>query len=171
VNCPLLEDKELRKLVNKFGVGSVFAYPAIEGTCVSGDILEGTISLLETGQTINVEGYTESAQRLFAEAEAVGNSLFITGFSDATNAPFASGASMTVVSLKGTDASLELDLVLADRFTIDSSSYPFVDTEDFLVVGANGDFEVTGRLKGSAQIFNSPLENEPFSVSGIICVK
>jgi len=168
--CPLLEDKKLRKLVDKFGVGSVFAYPAVQGTCVSGENLVGTITMA-TGETINVEGYTESAQRLFSEADAIGNSLFITGFSDTTHALFASGAAMTVVSLKGVDSRFELDLVLGDRFTIDYTSYPSVDTEDFLVLGAAGDLSVTGRLKGSAEIYNSPLTNEPFSVSGFICVK
>ena len=169
--CPLLEDKKLRKYVDKFGVGSIFAYPAVEGTCVSGENLVGTITMFETGETIEVEGYSESAQRLFSEADAIGNSLFITGFSDTTNAPFASGAAMTIVSLKGINNSFKLDIVLADRFTIDYSSYPFVDTEDFLVLGAAGDLKVTGRLNGSAEIYNSPLTNEPFSVSGIICVK
>jgi hypothetical protein len=177
LDCPLLEDEELRKLVDKFGVGSVFAYPAVVGSCFSGSNLEGTITMLKTDQTIYVEGYSESAQRLFAEAEAVGNPLFISGTSDnTTGSPFASGAAMTVVSLKGISTSFELDLVLADRFTIDYSDWlpPFVDTEDFLVVGAKGDLTVSGRLNGSAEISSfpgSPFYKEPLSVSGIICVK
>ena len=32
--CPLLEEKELRKLVDKFGAGTTFAHPQIPGFCL-----------------------------------------------------------------------------------------------------------------------------------------
>jgi hypothetical protein len=171
--CPLLEDRELRKLVEKFGTGSTFAYPAVPGTCVSGTGLSGSITLLQRGTIIEVEGYSESAQRLFVEAEAVGDSLFISGINE-DGKPFASGAAMTVVSLQGVDSDLNLDLVLADRFTIDYSTYPFLDTEDFSVAGSKGDWAVAGRLSGSAQIFDvppEPIRDAPFNVSGYLCLK
>lgn len=182
MDCPLLEEPKLRKLVEKFGPGSIFAYPAIPGTCVSGEYLEGTIRLLKTQQVIHVEGFSESAQRMFVEAEVFGNPLSLTGIADTSDPQqpkaFASGAAMTIVALKGIDSCFNLNLVLADRFTLDysglDSGEPVVSTEDFLVVGARGDLRVTGRLKGTAYINalpGEPLVNEPFSVSGTICVK
>ena len=81
---------------------------------------------------------------------------------------------LTVVSLKGISTSFELELVLADRFTIDYSEYPFVDTEDFLVVGTKGDLKASGRLNGLAKIYsfpNTPLKDQTLSVSGMLCVK
>jgi hypothetical protein len=175
LGCPLLEDKELRKLIDKFGVGSVFAYPAIPFTCVSGTNLTGTIKI--GNKDIAVDGFSESAQRLFPEAAALDpeNPLFIIGVAGPSlQVPFASGAAMTVVSLTGESGSFSLDLVLADRFSINNSIFPAVDTEDFLVVGAKGDYAAVGRLTGFAQIDaqpGAPLENEPLTVSGTICLK
>jgi hypothetical protein len=172
IDCPILEDEYLRKLVDKFGVGSVFAYPAILGTCVSGSDLQGTLTL--NGQDISIVGSSESAQRLFAEAGALDmdNPLFIDGGS------FISGAAMTIVSLQAADNSFNLDLVLADRFTIDFSGFPSTgtstDTEDFLVVGSKGDYKATGRLTGSGDIYadpGAPLQNETLMVTGILCLK
>lgn len=174
-DCPLLEDNELRRLVNKFGNGNVFPYPDQPqpglDTCVSGSNLTGTVTWLDSGDVIQVNGYSESAQRFFAEAGAIGNPLFISGTTD-TQVPFASGAAMTVAVLTGND--FDLKLVLDDRFTVDYSSYPFVDKETFLVIGSKGDFKARGRLLGSADVYSTPgnpLANEPLSLSGTICLK
>lgn len=185
MDCPLLEDAKLRKLVDRFGVGSTFAWPAIAFTCISGTDLSGKITIGKN--VILVEGYSESAQRLLPEAEAIGGppgSLFLTGLADKLvfsegnqtpdpiSVPFGSGAALTVVAMKG--KGFKLDLVLADRFTIDYSKFPPLDTEDFLVIGAKGDYEATGRLTGLAEISASPgepLDLEPLSVSGTLCLK
>ena len=55
--------------------------------------------------------------------------VFLMGTSQ--NGAFVSGAAMTVVSLEGVNEYFKLELVLSDRFTIDLSTYPFVNTEDF----------------------------------------
>ena len=172
--CPLLDDKKLRKLVDKYAVGSVFVHPN-QGppyTCLSGTINDGTIELND--KTINVKGTTESAQRIFPEALAVNPSMFgvfLTGISyDSTF--FASGAAVTIVSLKDKDANLDLQIVLDDRFTIDLSTFPYIDTEEFNVIGAKG-ASVKGRLTGIAEISappGEPILEAPFSVTGNICI-
>jgi hypothetical protein len=66
--CPLLEKKELRKLVDKFGAGTVFAHPAIPGTCLSGTVDSASLEFLDNNSEIEINpslSYTESAQRLF----------------------------------------------------------------------------------------------------------
>ena len=170
--CPLLEQKKLRKLVDKNLPGTVFAYP-FPGTCLSGTVISGTV-VTEQG-TVEVSGTTESAQRFFPEALAVNPSqggVFLSGVSQ-DGIPFVSGAAATIVSIQGVDAPLDLTLVLSDRFTIKFDSYPFIDTEDFEVVGADG-ASVTGRLTGIAQIFSDPsgpIVDAPFTVQGQICIK
>ncbi len=170
--CPLLEDRRLRRLVNRHGVGNIFAYPTIPGTCLSGTDLTGTITSYDG--VVYVTGSSESAQRLFPEAAAINpelGGLFLTGNSE--NGAFASGAAMTVVSLEGQNAPLNLQLVLSENFTIDFSVFPFVDTEDFLIVGANG-ANVIGHLVGQALISNVigvPIIDAPFTVNGNICIK
>jgi len=97
--------------------------------------------------------------------------VFLMGTSQ--NGAFVSGAAMTVVSLEGVNKYFKLELVLSDRFTIDLSTYPFVNTEDFLVIGAKG-AQVKGRLTGTALISNQigdPIVEAPFTVSGNICIK
>jgi hypothetical protein len=169
--CPLLEQKELRKLVDKNLSGTVFAYPLVPGTCVSGTITEGTIKTDEG--TVNVSGTTESAQRFFPEALAVnpsGGGVFLAAFSQ-DNIPFASGAAATIVSVQGVD--LDLQLVLSDRFSLKLDSFPIIDTEDFEVVGAEG-ASATGRLTGIAEIYQFPpeaIDNAQFTVQGQICIK
>jgi hypothetical protein len=67
-DCPLLQDKNLRKLVNKFGVGTTFAYPAITGTCLSGTVNNGGTLEIADGPIISIDAaksYSQSAQRLF----------------------------------------------------------------------------------------------------------
>jgi len=168
--CPLLNDKSLRKLVDKHFYGTAFAYPLVSGTCLSGRDLVGTVG----GE--DVTGTTESAQRLFPEAKAVNpdnGGLFLVGLSldefQMPDMPFASGAAATVVSLQG--ESIDLQLVLSDRFTVNLATG--VDTEDFEVVGANG-ASVTGRLQGQAYVAaapGQPLADVEFRVSGPICIK
>lgn len=174
LDCPLLENKDLRRYVNKFGVGSTFAYPAVPGTCMSGTNLVGTLTV--PGRTpIEVTGYTRSAQMQFAEAEEVGDLLMIAGISQ-TGIPFASGAAMTVASLRGRTVPLKLDLVFSDRFTVDYSPRvpPFIDTEDFVIVGSGGDLSALGRLTGKATIEQAPglpISDALLEVTGTICLK
>lgn len=163
--CPLLQDKQLRKLVDKNFFGTAFAWPAVPGTCVSGRDLSGFVG------SVPVTGTTESAQRLFPEALAInpGNGgLVITGGS-ADGLPFLSGSAATVVSVEG--ESLALKLVLSDRFTVNLVSG--LDTEDFEVIGADG-ASVTGRLTGQAVITSppgEPFQNVDFTVQGAVCIK
>ena len=81
---------------------------------------------------MEVTGYSESAQRIFAEALAVGSSpLNISGLT-AAGIPFLSVAATTVVVLENTHDDFELTLVLDDRATINLITS--VDTEDFRIV-------------------------------------
>jgi hypothetical protein len=170
-NCPLLEDPELRKFIERYASGTTFAYPnpdpMVSGTCMSGEIVTGTITL--PNQTpIAVRGRTESAQRFFPEAAALGNPLLMNGVT------FVSGAAYTVVSLTGASSKFKLNLAFSDRFTVNYGVFPFRDTEDMLVVGSSGNFSVTGRLTGTAEIFTPPgmpIVNAPFTVAGSLCVK
>ncbi len=170
--CPLLEKNKLRRRVNKHGVGNVFLYPSIAGTCVSGSNLTGTITSADG--VIDIIGSSESAQRASVEAMEVNptqGGMFLMGTSQ--NGAFVSGAAMTVVSLEGVNEYFKLELVLSDRFTIDLSTFPFVNTEDFLVIGAMG-ARVKGRLAGTALISNQigdPIVNAPFTIDGNICIK
>jgi len=171
--CPLLKDKELRKLVDKYLTGSVFAYPDIPGTCLSGEISEGSITI--GGQTLAVSGSTESAQRFFPEAAAVdpGNrGLLIFDFT-VDNRPFVLGAAATIVTLQGADSEFNLRLVLDDRFGVTlTPTFEVVDTEEFTVIGAEG-ASVRGRLMGTATLggFPPPIQNAAFTVAGDLCMK
>lgn len=173
LKCPLLEDKKSKKLIKTFMFGSIFAYPKIPGTCVSGDNLTGTILL--KGKKIQVHGYTESAQQLFPEAKRVGDSLLISGVSNKTGELFVSGAATTLISLSGIYENFEAKLLMFDRFTIDFSSWPIINTEDFFVIGSKGNLKkATGRLLGVAEITSpppAPQDRVPFRVTGTICVK
>lgn len=162
--CPLLDDRELRKLVDKFGTGYTFAGP---GTCMSGTILSGS-TITAGGKQIAVQGSTESAQRYLPEGAAVygSPSLFLDG------GGFISGAAMTVVSLSLSNPKSALTLVLDDRFTINKTSG--LDTEDMLVLGSSGNFAATGRLVATG--YSIPDEYgsthlSPLSVSGTLCMK
>lgn len=172
--CPLLQQKRLRKLVDKYAFGTLFAYPTAPGSCISGAITSGSVTTAE-GST-NVTGTTESAQRIFAEASAVHaplGGLFLPGAS-MSGTQFISGAAMTAVSLEGAgDSKFKLELLLDDRFTIKLDGFPFVNTEDFNIVGSEGRPAV-GRLLGIASIAGdptAPLVDVPFSVTGTICLK
>ena len=171
--CPLLEEKKLRKLVDRYLTGSVFAHPLVPGTCLSGVISEGTMTM--AGEARRVVGRTESAQRFFPEAAAVNpqyGGLFVAGMSD-EGKTFIAGAAATVVILRGTDSDVSLGLVLDDRFSVSpSDGYPSLDIEDFNVVGAVG-ASVRGRLRGTASLFSPapPIANAEFAVEGNICLK
>lgn len=166
--CPLLDDPRLRSLVNQFASGTSFAHPVFPATCMSGVIGGGTLTIAGRAP-VEVRGHTESAQRLFPEAAALGNPLFMSGVSSV------SGAAITVVTLTEPDSKYLSDLVLSDRFTINyASTPPFRNTEDMLVVGAAGKFAALGQVAGTAMISNAPGEpivGAPFTVSGTLCMK
>lgn len=170
--CPILENRKLRKLVNKFGAGDVFLYPAVPGTCISGRNLTGTLT--SEDNVIEVTGSSESAQRAFVEAIQINpeqGGMFMTGTSQ--NGGFVSGAAMTVVTLNGVHEDFNLKLVLSDRFTIDLSAFPFMNTEDFKIIGSKGR-RAKGRLTGTALItgqVGEPLVDIPFHIMGNICIK
>jgi hypothetical protein len=169
--CPLLEDGELRSLTNQFLSGTDFAYP-MPGTCVSGLITEGMFTIGE--RTEQVRGTTESAMRLFPEANATNPTMqgvFLGGTSQ-DGIPILSGAAATIVSVYGIDSDFAVQLVLSDRFTINMSEYPLIDTEDFQVLGAKG-ATASGRLTGRAEIWSppaAPLVDVVLSVRGRICL-
>ena len=170
-NCPLLEDPGLRSLVDSHAEGSHFAYPSVPGTCVSGRQLTGTV-VVEGKQVHQVQGFSESAQRFFAEGVALGNAALVTGLSD-TGKRFASGAALTFVSMQSTNSSLKLEVLMSDRFTIDYSVQPFVDTEDFVIVGHRGNARVAGRLTGVALVSaqpGQPIQSAPIRITGRICL-
>jgi len=170
-NCPLLEDKALRKLVDRFAVGTTFAYPAVPGTCAAGSDLTGTIT--PTGSSpIAVTGQTWSAQTLFPEAAALSNGLNpLTIFGTAQDGrPFMAGAAITVASIRSTSGLLRLDLVLSDRFAVDLATG--LDTEDFQILGSGGLAGVTGKLTGVAMIApGQPIVDAPMEIEGTICMK
>lgn len=170
--CPLLEDKGLRKLVDKNMFGTVFAYPALPGTCVSGIIQEG--STIDRGKGPEaVTGFTESAQRFFPEGAAVypsGGGVFLVGASQ-DGIPFASGAAATAVSLEAVAGKFKITVLASDRFTVNGATG--IDTEDFEVIGAK-EGDAVGRLTGTAQITApppAPLFEAPFQVQGRVCLK
>ncbi len=170
--CPLLEDKKLRQLVDENMFGTVFFYPAVPGTCVSGVIQEGsTIDIGEGPEAVT--GYTESAQRFFPDGASVnpsGGGLFLAGTSQ-DGIPFASGAAATAVSLETAKEKFKLTVLVSDRFTVNGLTG--IDTEDFEVIGASkGD--AIGRLTGIAQITApppAPIFEAPFQVQGQVCIK
>ena len=171
-DCPLLETKSLRKLLGKSATGAVFAYPVVPGTCISGANLSGSITRLDTQVPMLVSGTVHSAQRLYAEAAAVGDNLSIAGVN--LHGPFATGAAMSVVSLTGVSEAFAMQIVTDDRFVVDYSSYPALNTEEFLILDSTGDRTATGRLTGVARIHalpGTPLTNETFNIGGFVCLR
>jgi hypothetical protein len=170
--CPLLEERRLRRLVDRNFPGTVFAYP-IPGTCLSGVIVSGEMTTTEG--TITLGGTTESAQRFFPEAAAINparGGVFLSGVSE-EGVPFVSGAAATIANLVSADKSTDIQLVLTDRFTIKLDSFPFIDVEDLEIVGAKG-AAAKGRLAAVAQIFgdpSGPIVDALFSVQGEICLR
>jgi hypothetical protein len=169
LSCPLLEEKESRKLVDKFGVGTTFAHPAIPGSCLSGIVTNGTLRL-EDGSEIQIDAlasHTESAQRLFpVPSDQGGVNLFATSADETLQA----GAAMTAVHLEGEDTnsnSYKFDLLLDDHFLLTQYGE---DTEDFLIVGSKGDFKVSGRLTGKGQIISQQPLGIMFEVTGTVCM-
>ena len=168
--CPLLEDKELRKLVEKFGSGSTFAYPSIPYSCLSGEITGATLAGDNLG-TVNFDptlSYSESAQRFFPVPSDQGD---VSIFALSRDATLQAGAAMTAVHLEGVDEDGEvfrLDLLLDDHFLVNDTGE---DVEDFLVLGSAGPHKVHGRLTGQGQVLSVfPLIID-FEISGQVCVE
>ncbi len=169
VECPLLEKKKLRKLLNRFGVGATFAYPSIPGTCLSGTIAEGTLQL-DNGREIEIDptaSYTESAQRLFPVPDDQGGvNLFASSMDETLQA----GAAMTAMHLEGKDShgvDYKLDLLLDDHFLITPAGE---DVEDFLIVGSKGHYKVGGRLAGKGRIISAQPLGIIFEIAGPVCL-
>ena len=168
-SCPLLEEKKSRKLVNKFGDGTMFAHPAIPGSCLSGTVTSGTLRL-DDGSEIEIDpmaSNTESAQRLFPVPYDQGG---VNLFAISTDGTLQAGAAMTAVHLEGEDSeggSYKFDLLLDDHFLITPSGE---DTEDFLIVGSKGDYKVSGRLTGKGQIMSQWPLSIMFEVTGTVCL-
>lgn len=172
-NCPLLEEKKLRKLVDRFGVGTMFAHPVIPGFCLSGIVNGGTLQFIDRDTVVQIDtdsSYSESAQRLFPVPVNQGGVNLFAASSDGT---LQAGAAMTAIHLEGVDDagdSYEFDVLLDDHFLVTSSGE---DTEDFLVVGSRGDYKVSGRLTGRGQIISQPQEplKIEFQIEGFVCLK
>jgi hypothetical protein len=190
--CPLLLDKEPRKSINKFGVGSTFAYPAIPDTCLSGSLSTD----MTTPSTLTVGGveyqldpdlsYSESAQRLFPVPDGQGfpigtdfNGTSVTDLDgspnlfawDAIPASLQAGAAMTVFHVEGTSGtgdSISLDLVSDDHFLLNAYG---VDVEDFNVVGSSSGWLASGRFTANGNtVALEPLTID-FEISGQLCLK
>ena len=166
--CPLLEEKETRKLVDKFGGGTTFAHPMIPYTCLSGTVTGGALQL-KNGNEIEIDttaSHTESAQRLFPVPDGTG--LFATS----TYGTLQAGAAMTAIHLEGYDQaegnSYKFDLLLDDHFLITPQDAK--DTEDFLIVGSKGDYKFSGRLTGRGQIISQEPLGIMFEVTGTVCL-
>lgn len=171
-DCPVLEERSTRRLIERYTVGATYAYPAVPGTCLVGSGLTGVITMLDTGHKILVEGETASAQRIFPEAQAVDNGLFVSGVNQ--NGPFASGATTSVVTLWGTSEWFFVQIVTEDRFTIDYSTFPAPDVEEFTILGSRGYRTVTGRLVGTSAFHTGPTEpisNETVNIGGTVCMR
>ena len=172
-SCPLLEKKESRKLVDKFGGGTTFAHPLIPGTCLSGAVTSGTLQL-DDGIEIEIDtttSYTESSQRLFPVPADQG---YVNLFATSEDGTLQAGAAMTAVHLEGEDTdgkSYKFDLLLDDHFLLTQSGE---DTEDFLIVGSRGDYTASGRLTGKGQIISQPPYGPlgiMFEVRGTLCLQ
>jgi len=169
--CPLLEEKASRKLVEKFGAGTTFAYPLIPGFCLSGTVTEGTLTLDDETVIIidPTASYTESAQRLFpvpTGQEILPPPDVLGLFATSDDGTLQVGAAMTAAHLRG--EGLKLDLLLDDRFLITGTGE---DMEDFLIVGSKGDYKASGRLTGIGQVFSQFPLGISFEVSGTVCLK
>ncbi|MCG8614219.1 MAG: hypothetical protein MI864_27220 [Pseudomonadales bacterium] len=176
--CPLLQNSDLRKQVDKHAYGTTFAFPAVPGTCLSGKSLDGTLTFSD-GSVVYIDGgFTESAQRFFPEAGAMDlTSLFMTGITGAGK-PFISGAAMTIMNMQGekNGEPFTLELVMDDRFTLDLSHAPFftLDAEEFNILDATGGRSAVGRISATALVYGmppAPIVNAEFEMQGSFCLK
>ena len=180
--CPLLEDKELRKLVDKFAPQTTFAYPLIDQsyglrTCFTGVVTDGSLTLnYSEGNRPKLtitEGRTESAQRLFpvpggSNVYAASTDGGQTGFSPPS---LQAGAAMTAVDLvvTGEDGKEQaLNLLIDDHFLVIPTESAVTDTEDFNIVGSAGRL-VSGRLRADGIITGAGPTFE-LTVDGTICL-
>ncbi|WAR45894.1 hypothetical protein [Methylomonas rapida] len=166
-SCPLLQDKQLRNLVNKYAVDKVFAYPAVP--CVSStNPVTGTITV--DGITYPVTGASQSGQVISGALAAVDPNnagVLLTGLSS-SNAPFATGVAMTVLTLTANNKNLRF--VSNDRFAI--NPVELTDYEEFDLIALDGG-SVVGQLTGTGQINGDPFGNfeAEMTVTGTPCVK
>lgn len=170
LECPLLEKKGPRNFLNRFGVGATFAYPFIPGTCLSGTIEEGTLQF-DNGSKIEFDptaSYTESAQRLFPVPNDQGG---VNLFASSVDETLQVGTAMTALHLKGEDSQgvdYILNLLLDDHFLLTPTGE---DTEDFLIVGSRGSYNVRGRLSGKGQIISAEPLGIIFEIAGPVCLR
>jgi len=180
-SCPLLDNQDHLKKINKYFPGTEFAYPAIPGTCVSGTGLIGTIQI-GNNSAYDINGFTESARR-FSDNLIYGSNigLFSTGL--VTNvAPtpqsFLAGGAVTLVHVERTNGgNFSADLFLDDQFTAyfpGGGAVP-LDREGFAIMGAGGTLQdARGRLQGEGDLdpIQLPALSIPdFHVTGEFCVK
>ncbi len=179
--CPLLEDKESKKLVEKFGETTLFAFSiGIPYTCFSGEV-SGFITYPSSGSTQLVGGTALSAQRLFPvpmEQSPDDSGLGLAAASGDTT--LQAGTAMTGLSLTiGYD---KVSLLVDDHFlaTPDSESPSgAIDTEDFRIAGSSGALQISGHLAGRGSLaFAATPSGQPYvaaidfdDISGFVCVK
>ena len=131
------------------------------------------LQFVDGSKTIQIDtenSYSESAQRLFPVPLVQGGVNLFAASSDGT---LQAGAAMTAIHLEGEDEnddSYEFDVLLDDHFLVTSSGE---DTEDFLVIGSRGDYQVKGRLTGRGQIISQPKEplEIQFQIDGFVCLQ
>lgn len=166
--CPLLDDKEIYKVVEKFAVGTLFAWRlGIPNTCFSGSV-GGTLTY--NGIISNVSGEAQSAQRIFPVSA---NDVPATPglFAVSTDGTLSAGAALTALRLSIDNK--EAIILSDDRFLSNQFGR---DAEDFLIIGSSGDLRFNGRLSGSAQLIpDFPNEGDLSisfdDISGSVCVK
>ena len=168
--CSLLQDKELRKLVDKFAAGTEFVWPIYPETCFSGE-LSGSLTYLD-GSSDQVYASAASAQRLFPIPSAQGGIGFFANSKDSLP-PFG------LPSLRAGAAMTALDMTIGENTVVALVDDHFLstelgdDTEDFLIVGSAGDLRLSGRLVGRG--FLIPEDDDSLTivfteVSGNVCV-
>ena len=165
--------------MNWFGAGTVFAYPLVPFTCLSGTVDPGgTIEF--RGKTITIDpaaSYSESAQRLFPVPTDQGGVGVIASSRD-NPATLQAGAAMTALHLEGEDSNgkrYRFDLLADDHFLLNpqptDQGVVVEDTEDFLIVGSRGTHRVRGRLTGRGRIISEQPLGIDFEISGTVCIR
>lgn len=166
IGCPFLTNN--RTLVKKLFPNS--QYPGAP-FCLSGIIKEGSTMTINGSQK-SITGFTDSAQRIFAEAIPFTPPELLPLFLDGEN--FMSGAGSTVLNLSWEEGSQSAKIVFDERLTVDKINS--MDYEEFSLVAVFGKWRnANGRLSGQGIIGEGPVPGsiyaETFSVTGGFCAK
>jgi hypothetical protein len=176
-DCPLLEEEDWRMLLKKYAETTAFVWdngsPTTPNTCFSGSV-DGLLTYFdENGYLVSaehVEGVSESALRVIPvplTQDAGGFGIFAASVDQSLQA----GGAVTAVSLQINDD--RVDLLLDDHLLVTTADG--ADTEDYVILGSEGDLALSGRLYGWGQV--TPGDTEPYpaeivqKVFGVVCVR